>query len=237
MRKQIIYQKTGRLRFVGHLDFMRTMHRAMTRAGIPLAYSQGFNPHPHMSFAGPLTLGWDGLGEIMEIKTEKDISDTELLQSLSRELPEGIRLLGCQTLDEKEPPIMAKIQAAAYRIDLPEERDWTEPVNEFLSQESIRLTKIGKIKGRKQEVEVEVRPWIYSWTLTDPHTLELVCASGSEQNLKPDLLIYALYRFIGAEDLKYREHITRCSLFGRDPQGNLINYSDPGAVSGRRELA
>lgn len=231
MRKQIVYEKTGRLRFVGHLDFMRTMHRAMRRADIPLAYSQGFNPHPHMSFAGPLTLGWDGTGEIMEIRTDADISDETLMQDLTRELPEGIRLISCRTLEDKEPPIMAKIQAASYTIRLKDDRDWTDIVGAYLAQDSIRLTKIGKVHGRKQEIEVEVRPWIYDWHMEDEHTLVLICASGSEKNLKPDLLIYALYRSMGEEDsLKYSEHITRTALYGfktgeTGPGMTLIDYS------------
>ena len=227
MNKQVIYEKTGRLRFVGHLDFMRTIHRAMRRAGIPLSYSQGFNPHPHMSFASPLALGWSGEGEIMEFRTETDISDQAVMDHLGKELPEGIRLLGCRTIPDKEPPIMAKIQAASYRIQLPQDRDWQEKVSDFMNQSSIKLKKMGKVRGRKQEVEVEVKPWIYEWKMEDAHTLFLVCACSSEQNLKPDLLIYELYQQTGElEELKYAESISRVALYGRK-EGKLINYSLP----------
>ena len=227
MNKQITYEKSGRLRFVGHLDFMRTIHRAMRRAEIPLSDSQGFNPHPHMSFASPLALGWNGEGEIMEFRTEQDISDEEILDRLGKELPEGIRLLSCRTIPDKEPPIMAKIQAASYRIHLPEDRDWRPIVDEFLSSPSIVLKKMGKVKGRKQEVEVEVKPWIYNYQMEDQNTLFLICACGSEQNLKPDLLIYELYQHSGElEKLKYAESISRVALFGKK-EGKLINYSFP----------
>ena len=225
MNKQIIYQKTGRLRFVGHLDFMRTVHRAMRRADIPLSYSQGFNPHPHMSFASPLALGWSGEGEIMEFRIEQDMDDQVILKNLSRELPEGITIISCRTIPDKEPPIMAKIQAAAYRIELPDDRDWSSSVETFMNRPSIILKKMGKVRGRKQEIEVEVRPWIYEWKMEDPHTLYLICASGSEQNLKPDLLIYELYRQSNDEEkLKYSESICRVAMYGK-VDGKLVNYS------------
>ena len=60
MKKQLVFYKGGLLKFVGHLDLMRTLQRALRRANVPLAYSQGFNPHPLMSFASPLALGCVG---------------------------------------------------------------------------------------------------------------------------------------------------------------------------------
>jgi len=71
MKKELVFYKGGLLKFVGHLDLMRTMQRALRRAEIPLSYSQGFNPHPLMGFASPLALGCTGEQEIMEIKIEQ----------------------------------------------------------------------------------------------------------------------------------------------------------------------
>ena len=68
MKKELVFYKGGLLRFVGHLDVMRTLQRALRRAEIPLCYSQGFNPHPLMGFASPLALGCTGEQELMEIK-------------------------------------------------------------------------------------------------------------------------------------------------------------------------
>ena len=106
MKKQIIFSKDGRLRFVGHLDMMRTMQRAMTRAGIKLSYSQGFNPHPHMSFASPLALGASGENEIMEIRIENEMSDREIFENLSRELPNGLHVKAVRTIPDtqRNPP-------------------------------------------------------------------------------------------------------------------------------------
>ena len=65
MKKILVFRKDGLLRFVGHLDVMRSFQRAMVRAGLTPAYSQGFNPHPLMSFASPLSLGYTGENEVM----------------------------------------------------------------------------------------------------------------------------------------------------------------------------
>ena len=78
---------------------------------------------------------------------------------------------------------------------------------------------MGKVRGRKQRVEVDVKPLIFDWQLEDAQTLLLLCACGSEQNLKPDLLVHALYQQMGREELKFEEQITRLELFGKSEFG------------------
>ena len=209
MKKQLVFYKGGRLKFVGHLDLMRTLQRAITRAAIPLAYSQGFNPHPQMSFASPLALGWTGEQEVME----------------------GLNIIRCRTIEEGAPSVMAQVQAALYRIVFPSEErtSWPALIDDYMRQESILLQKMGKVRGRKQRVEVDVKPLIFDWQLEDAQTLLLLCACGSEQNLKPDLLVHALYQQMGREELKFEEQITRLELFGKSEFG-FQSLSHPGEI-------
>ena len=212
MKKIIVFRKYGRLRFVGHLDMMRAFQRALRRAEIPLAYSQGFNPHPLMSFANPLPLGFEGCREIMEISLEKEMSDAEVLQRLAAQLPEGLTILFCRDGQNEKGEAMARVKAAQYRILLPEIDERTAHWDAFLQQEKILVTKLGKVRGRKQKVEVDIKPWIYEAALNANGELRLLCACGSEENLKPDLLVQAFYDFIGQSELQFEEQIIRESI-------------------------
>ena len=231
MKKQLVFYKGGRLKFVGHLDLMRTLQRAITRAAIPLAYSQGFNPHLQMSFASPLALGWTGEQEVMEIKLEQEMADDAVMNQLNAQLPEGLNIIRCRTIEEGAPSVMAQVQAGLYRIVFASEErtSWPALIDDYMRQESILLQKMGKVRGRKQRVEVDVKPLIFDWQLEDAQTLLLLCACGSEQNLKPDLLVHALYQQMGREELKFEEQITRLELFGKSEFG-FQSLSHPGEI-------
>lgn len=82
------FSKLGRARFLSHLDTMRVFQRALTRANIPVMYSQGFNPHMKMSIAFPLPLGVESLCEIIDLRLECPVSG--IIDKLNATLPEGI---------------------------------------------------------------------------------------------------------------------------------------------------
>lgn len=229
MKKQLVFYKGGLLRFVGHLDLMRTLQRAMRRAEIPLAYSQGFNPHPLMSFASPLALGCIGEQEVMEIKLEQEMTDEAVLTQLNAQLPEGLHISACRTIEDQGPSAMAKVQAALYRIRFAQGLEWAGIVDDFMKQEKILVKKLGKVRGRKQQIEVDIKPWIYDLQIEDERTILLLCACGSEQNLKPELLVQEIYRQIGREDLQFTEQMFRLELFGKSEFG-FYSLSNPGEV-------
>ncbi len=225
MKKQIIFSKDGRLRFVGHLDMMRTMQRAMTRAGIKLSYSQGFNPHPNMSFASPLALGASGENEIMEIRIENEMSDREIFENLSRELPNGLHVKAVRTIPDTQSAIMSLVKVNEYRIVFPKDLPMKAILDQLLSQDAIMLKKLGKVKGRKQLIDVDVKPLIHQVVWEDDHTLLLQCEGGSETNLKPELLLTKMYQEAGCEERQHEETICRTRMFGRSEEG-LVDYSD-----------
>ena len=87
------FEKTGRAIYISHLDLMHTMQRAFSRAGYALKYSEGFNPHPQISIALPLSVGAASLCEIMDFRLKEDPDLTELPRKLTAALPEGIEVL------------------------------------------------------------------------------------------------------------------------------------------------
>lgn len=226
MTKQFIFYKGGLLRFVGHLDMMRTIHRAIRRADIPIAYSQGFNPHPIMSFANPLGLGIAGEREIMEIRLEREMSSEDCLNALNKELPDGLHIEAVRDIPDTTPAIMSLVEAAIYRIEFPlDSKDYKTAFETMMQQDQILITKMGKVKGRKQMVEVDVKPWIYEYHFTAPHILVITCCCGSVQNLKIELLTEKLYTSMEIPKAWHSEKIFREALLA-GPDKQFYNYSD-----------
>jgi radical SAM-linked protein len=87
---RLLFTKTGMAKYISHLDLMRTMQRALLRAGLEIKHTQGFNPHPHMVFALPLPVGCESLCELMDFELVKDVPADEIVPGLNRTLPEGI---------------------------------------------------------------------------------------------------------------------------------------------------
>ena len=87
------FSKTGRLKYISHLDINRAMSRALKRAGIPLWYTEGFNPHPYMSFSLPLSLGVESLCESVDLRITGEITNKEIKDRLNSVLPEDLKII------------------------------------------------------------------------------------------------------------------------------------------------
>jgi radical SAM-linked protein len=118
MRARITFSKTAALRYVGHLDLQTLWERAARRAGLPLAYSQGFHPQPKMTFASALPLGFSSRAEVMDILLRSEIELGDLPRRLESALPAGIAVLAVRSVDEAEPALQAQIRAAEYEVVL-----------------------------------------------------------------------------------------------------------------------
>ena len=91
---RLLFTKTGMAKYISHLDLMRTMQRALLRAGFEIKHTQGFNPHPHMVFALPLPVGCESVCELMDFELVAEKTPDEIVEELNRTLPEGIEVLG-----------------------------------------------------------------------------------------------------------------------------------------------
>lgn len=92
---RIRFEKTGRAKYISHLDLNRTMTRALRRAELPIWYTEGFNRHPYITFAAPLSLGYEGLRESMDFRLEEEVADGEVVDRLNGVMPEGLRVVSC----------------------------------------------------------------------------------------------------------------------------------------------
>lgn len=113
-RLRITYARDGGARYLSHLEMMRAWERVLRRAGWRLAYSQGFNPHPKLSFAAALPVGVAARAELLDVQMEEPRPLGSALDELSREMPPGLEVVGVVEVPVEAPPIQRSIYAAEY---------------------------------------------------------------------------------------------------------------------------
>ena len=188
-------KKEDEMIFISHLDLQRLLQRAFRRAKINLSYSEGFNPHPKMSYGNALALGVESQGEYVDIEIEDDIEVKEFLERINEQLPDGIKFVKGQEIDPKTPSLSSIIVYGEYifNIDLevPLSKEFVKSrVLNFVKSKEIIITKKNK-KGKK--VEVDIRPMIRNFDLVslDDNRVTFVStiATGSKANLNINILI------------------------------------------------
>ncbi|MDD5953108.1 MAG: TIGR03936 family radical SAM-associated protein [Oscillospiraceae bacterium] len=211
---RVWFTKTGRAKYISHLDLNRCMTRAVQRAKIPLWYTEGFNPHPFLTFALPLSLGIDGLRESMDIRLLESVDKDRMIGEINKGLPKDIRVFDV-TVPKKKP---GKIAKASYQITiLPEDRTASEAeqtLRALLAQEQIIVQKKSKsgIKDVDIKPDLDVRDL---QTEGDAVTCTLYLPAGSVRNINPHLLFDALEQFC---IVRFYAKIVRTDLFDSDGQ-------------------
>jgi len=186
---RLLFTKTGRARYISHLDLMRTFQRAFARAKIPIKHTEGFNPHPYISMALPLSVGFSSQCEILEFGLLEGTDPAEVPERLTAAMPEGIIVHQCY-------PAQWKLKELRYvnyimTFDYPEGRPQeTEPaMAELLSRESLVVKKKSN-KAKTGFTEVDIIPCIRSWRIecqSDAMMVDLV-VSVQNPGLNPDLI-------------------------------------------------
>jgi radical SAM-linked protein len=115
-RLRLTFSRGEEIKYISHLDLMRCWERALRRAEVPLAYSEGFTPHPRISLAAPLPLGVTSEAELMDISLQKTLSPYSLIQSLRKQLPPGIDILEVQQIPLMTPSLQSQVRYAEYRV-------------------------------------------------------------------------------------------------------------------------
>ena len=188
---RVFYSKKGRMKFASHLDMNRLMTRLIRLSGIPVWYTEGFNRHPYITFALPLSLGFTSEYEIMDIRiTDDSFTDDMVNTALSKVFPDGLLVLAVS-----EPARKAgEIAFAEFEITFDGgDTELAEALKAFLSQPSIltmKKTKKGSMK------EIDMAPFIKRFDIfvEDSLKLKIVLAAGGQNNLNPVLLLNAYGR-------------------------------------------
>jgi len=122
-RLRIRFCRGEEIKFISHLDIMRLWQRALHRAGIPLAYSEGFNPHPRISLAAPLPTGVTSEAELMDIFCARWVSPHLFTTAVSQQLPPGIKILQVYPIDLTMPSLQSQVRYAEYKVEVETEKD------------------------------------------------------------------------------------------------------------------
>ena len=207
MKARIKFRKYGVMKFIGHLDIMRFFQKVMRRADIPIAFSGGFSPHMIMSFANPLGVGVTSDGEYFDIELTEEIDMQAAVVCMNEVVVEGIEIVNMVTIsDDKKRTGMYIVAAADYlssikKGEFPE--DWKAKAEGFMNQPSISVVK----KTKKSEKEVDIKPMIYKFEVRDD-SVYMQVATGSVENLKPELVMQALCNFLNVdtESVSFAHH-------------------------------
>lgn len=117
-RLRVKFGRGNELKYLSHLDLMRLWDRALRRAGLPPAYSEGFSPHPHISFASPLAVGITSVGEIMDIFFERRISPDTFIRKVRVQIPAGIDIIEVFPVSPQAPSLQSCLRKAEYEVEI-----------------------------------------------------------------------------------------------------------------------
>jgi len=184
------FEKTGRAVYISHLDLMHTMQRAFSRAGYELKYSEGFNPHPQISIALPLSVGVASRCEIMDFRLNGEAELSELPARLTAALPEGICVTECYEQENKVAALKYLAVEGEFEYDDRALAGMAEELTSFYAQESIIITK----KTKRGVGQSDIRPAIreISFAAGDDCVKISAVISAQEPTLNPLLLSDAL---------------------------------------------
>lgn len=209
MKIRIKFARGERVKFLGHLDIMRSFQRAFIRAGIQMVYSIGFNPHQKMNFAQPLGVGVVSCGDYLDAEVADGQLTSDIMARLNAQMGEGFEVLSVHEIPENAAKGMAAVRYASYIVTV---NSGACPATDlFLASDSVitvRRTKSG-------EKETDIRPFVISLNRND-NKYNMTVTAGSENNLKPDLLMQVLFEM---SDLEYdRNNLTimRTELYAAD---------------------
>lgn len=226
MKLRLQITKESGIRFISHLEYQRTIEKAIRRAGIPVDYSQGFNPHMRFSLASALSVGVVSSCEFAEIKLVKEWDETvwplkKLMDALQKALPMGIHILKGDLADDHAPKLMAEAQGATYEVVVPCPENPGAGIAAFNAAETVSFTKAHK-KGKGAPKVVDVKFYIqnveYQWEnkILTLHFDIKITTTGS---MKASELLQILRDQFGVPLALEQADIRRKDLYGRDENG------------------
>lgn len=166
-RMRVTFATDDAVKYVGHLDMARAWERAIRRARLPLAYSQGFNPQPRLHFAAALPVGFTGQAELVDVFLDAELTPADFLAQLAPALPAGIRLLHAEPVPRERPALQAAVCAARYRVEV----ETDEPAATFVGRLASFMARPAVWRQRRRGKEVvryDLRPLIKTLTYAGP---------------------------------------------------------------------
>lgn len=190
---RVRFSKQGKMRFVSHLDLVRTFQRSFRRAGLDLRHSEGYVPHPIISIALPLSLGFSSTCELMDFELIHQETEAVIENKLNLSLPDGVQVTSCYRGGEP----FRELMWVSYRVRLfyhePDNREIREKIEQFFCQQEINVKK----KTKKGEKQIDIVPLLHEWKAEEDGTgLALnMTVHAQEPGLNPMLVIQAMQEY------------------------------------------
>lgn len=195
MRYLIKYTKEGNIKFISHLDLMRTIQKVVKRAELPVQYSKGYHPHMAVAIAQPLGVGVYSSGEYMDLILEEEVVEEEIIDKLNGKTASGIKFIKAKKIVEVEntkklPQSMALIDACRYTVKIvyTDVTKLEEEMTTLFKKEEWNTIK----KSKKGEREVDIKTLIHEikfWIKGNELVLNMLITSGSREHLSADLVV------------------------------------------------
>ncbi len=180
----VLFSKLGPARFFGHLELMNIMNRAIRRAHIPVAYSQGFHPLPKVSFDDPLPLGYESREEFFRMRVPVNFRQESLVGLLNEQLPAGLRVHDCR-IDTARPKNQ-KERRETYEVSLFEKTFDKERLEKFRSEPEVKIQRRNK-KGKT--FEIDLKEAVLEMDLVAPEQLKITISIKTGKTVRPGLVI------------------------------------------------
>lgn len=212
---RVRFSKTGQAKYISHLDINRVFSRALARAKINLWFTEGFNPHPYMSFSLPLSLGVESLCENVDLRILDDISNEEIKARLNDALPTGIRVVDVYENFMDSHDIC--YSDYVYKFEFSDNERALEKINEVLNSPTIMALKKGKQGKRRVLKETDIKQFIVKHNISireNKIVMNVRLLAGPDKNLNPSLLFDTIIRLIDM-DFEWKS-IARINLLTKD---------------------
>ncbi|MBI5947139.1 MAG: DUF2344 domain-containing protein [Chloroflexi bacterium] len=201
-RLRVWFTKGDRVRYISHLDVLRYWERAIRRAELPLAYSQGFTPHPKIAFAGPLPLGFTSEAELMDITLDERVDPAEFRERLTRETSADLALTGVSEVALAAPSPQSVVIWADYRVTLPDvdPGEAAVAVREFLARDSFPCT----VEKGDRTKTYDLRPAVATLSASAGETgtvLKMRVSAHQDMTARPEHVVEALFPGAVAADI------------------------------------
>lgn len=194
-RLRLTFSRGPELKYISHLDLMRLWERALRRAGMPIAYSQGFNPRPRLSIAAPLPIGVTSDGELMDVFLEQRASLSFFTRAVSAELPPGMEIREVEEIWPGLPSLQSRVRYAEYQVQVQPDKELEQvqlALRSLLQQEHLPWQHARDREIRKYDLRALIQNlWIEDWQGTDC-TLGMRLRTDSTASGRPEQVTLAL---------------------------------------------
>ncbi len=219
------YSRNGPARFMGHLDLMRAFQKAARRAGVPLAHSEGFNPHPKMTIASPLPVGAIGRSELAAFELSKTFEPGDMLTLMNGCLPQGVRIEQVWEVDNKRGTFGARMESEwGVRVRLQTESAGSDISLQNAVDDVMRASEIWAVRhdGRSRDVRTHIIDVQVEEFLGQEAVIRMMLIQTEKLGARPQDVVNALTEHIGPLEIVCLERRMLVSEFNSLPDTSRV---------------